>query len=87
MAVFVLGKEWQFKDWPFSDSVEIFTKVLGVYLRFDDQSADAAGAALSWNVKVITLSRHKRHQDRTAALKFWDHLDSFLTSRRSTLRF
>lgn len=24
VAVFVLGKEWQFKDWPFKDHVEIF---------------------------------------------------------------
>jgi parafibromin len=26
VAVFVLGKEWQFKDWPFKDRVEIFNK-------------------------------------------------------------
>lgn len=26
VAVFVLGKEWQFKDWPFKDHVEIFNK-------------------------------------------------------------
>ena len=26
VAVFVLGKEWQFKDWPFKDHVEIFYK-------------------------------------------------------------
>ncbi|XP_058085014.1 protein CDC73 homolog isoform X2 [Magnolia sinica] len=27
VAVFVLGKEWQFKDWPFKDHVEIFNKI------------------------------------------------------------
>lgn len=26
VAVFVLGKEWQFKDWPYKDHVEIFNK-------------------------------------------------------------
>lgn len=26
VAVFVLGKEWQFKDWPFKNRVEIFNK-------------------------------------------------------------
>ena len=26
VCVFVLGKEWQFKDWPFKDHVEIFNK-------------------------------------------------------------
>ena len=26
VAVFVLGKEWQFKDFPFKDHAEIFNK-------------------------------------------------------------
>jgi parafibromin len=26
VGVFVLGKEWQFKDWPFKDHVEIFNR-------------------------------------------------------------
>lgn len=26
VAVFVLGKEWQFKEWPFKDHVEVFNK-------------------------------------------------------------
>ena len=26
VAVFVLGKEWQFKGWPFKDHVEILDK-------------------------------------------------------------
>lgn len=34
VAVFVLGKEWQFKDWPFKDHVEIFNKGKGFLLFF-----------------------------------------------------
>jgi parafibromin len=30
VAVFVLGKEWQFKDWPFRDHVEIFNRAEGL---------------------------------------------------------
>eukprot|EP00897_Mesotaenium_endlicherianum_P010886 jgi/Mesen1/9826/ME000007S09882 len=88
VAVFVLGKEWQFKDWPFKGGhTEIFTKIMGVFLRYDDASVESAAAVRNWNVKIIAMSRHKRHQDRTAALQFWDHLDSFLRARKSTLRF
>jgi len=35
VAVFVLGKEWQFKDWPFKDHVEIFNKSKLTQFYFD----------------------------------------------------
>ncbi|KAF2284240.1 hypothetical protein GH714_020039 [Hevea brasiliensis] len=54
VAVFVLGKEWQFKDWPFEDHVEIFNKIIGFFMRFEDDS----------------ISKNKRHQDRAAPLEF-----------------
>jgi parafibromin len=34
VAVFVLGKEWQFKDWPFKDHVEILSKSKALSLWF-----------------------------------------------------
>jgi hypothetical protein len=34
VAVFVLGKEWQFKDWPFKDHVDIFNKGEDFLLNF-----------------------------------------------------
>ncbi|KAK1390554.1 RNA polymerase II accessory factor [Heracleum sosnowskyi] len=42
VAVFVLGKEWQFKDWPFKDHVEIFNNILGFYMHHFDQQKQAA---------------------------------------------
>ncbi|KAL2652820.1 hypothetical protein R1flu_020948 [Riccia fluitans] len=68
VAVFVLGKEWQFKDWPFKDHVEIFNQILGIFLRFEDDSVESAQKVKQWNVKILSLSKHKRHQDRTANL-------------------
>ncbi|XP_062215018.1 protein CDC73 homolog isoform X2 [Phragmites australis] len=70
MAVFVLGKEWQFKDWPFKDHVEIFNRVIGFYVRFEDDSVEAA-----------KISKNKRHQDRTAALEVWERLEEFMRAR------
>eukprot|EP00850_Spirogloea_muscicola_P018388 SM000168S02587 [mRNA] locus=s168:51086:54004:- [translate_table: standard] len=105
VAVFVLGKEWQFKDWPrdiFAESAtvhvrgtasqpptppEIFSKILGVYVRFDEDSLEAAKMVKQWNVKIISLSKHKRHQDRTAVLNFWESLDNALRTSRSPLIF
>uniref|UniRef100_A0A0A9DR74 PHP n=1 Tax=Arundo donax TaxID=35708 RepID=A0A0A9DR74_ARUDO len=81
VAVFVLGKEWQFKDWPFKDHVEIFNKVIGFYVRFEDDSVEAAKVVKQWNVKIISISKNKRHQDRTAALEVWERLEEFMRAR------
>ncbi|KAI4345656.1 hypothetical protein L6164_012756 [Bauhinia variegata] len=81
VAVFVLGKEWQFKDWPFKDHVEIFNKIVGFYMRFEDDSIESAKNVKQWNVKIISISKNKRHQDRAAALEVWDRLEEFVRSR------
>ncbi|KAI8002384.1 hypothetical protein ACSBR2_031112 [Camellia fascicularis] len=81
VAVFVLGKEWQFKDWPFKDHVEIFNKILGFFMRFEDDSVESAKNVKQWNVKIISISKNKRHQDRAAALEVWDRLEEFMRSR------
>ncbi|KAF7101492.1 hypothetical protein CFC21_102816, partial [Triticum aestivum] len=81
VAVFVLGKEWQFKDWPFKGHVDIFNKVIGFFVRFEDDSVDSAKVVKQWNVKIIFISKNKRHQDRPAALEVWDRLDEFVRAR------
>ncbi|KAL3507894.1 hypothetical protein ACH5RR_033276 [Cinchona calisaya] len=81
VAIFVLGKEWQFKDWPFKDHVEIFNKILGFYLRFEDDSVESAKYVKQLNVKIISISKNKRHQDRAAALEVWERLEEFMRSR------
>ncbi|KAF8392381.1 hypothetical protein HHK36_022723 [Tetracentron sinense] len=84
VAVFVLGKEWQFKDWPFKDHVEIFNKIIGFFMRFEDDSVESAKIVKQWNVKIISISKNKRHQDRAAALEVWDRLEEFVRSRSHT---
>ncbi|CAN0887055.1 Protein CDC73 homolog [Linum grandiflorum] len=81
VAVFVLGKEWQFKDWPFKDHLEIFNKIVGFFVRFEDDSIESAKTVKQWNVKIISISKNKRHQDRTAALEVWNRLEEFVRSR------
>ncbi|KAE8723804.1 Hsp90 co-chaperone CDC37 [Hibiscus syriacus] len=81
VAVFVLGKEWQFKDWPFKDHVEIFNKIIGFFMRFEDDSVESCKIVKQWNVKIISISKNKRHQDRAAALEAWDRLEEFVRGR------
>ncbi|KAF9596378.1 hypothetical protein IFM89_009726 [Coptis chinensis] len=84
VAVFVLGKEWQFKYWPFKDHVEIFNKIIGFFMRFEDDGVESAKNVKQWNVKIISISKNKRHQDRAAALEVWDRLEELVRSRSHT---
>nr|TKR83690.1 parafibromin-like [Populus alba] len=80
VAVFVFGKERQFKDWPFKDRVEIFNKIIGFFMRFEDDSVESATIVKQWNVKIISISKNKRHTDRAAALEMRDILEEFMRS-------
>jgi parafibromin len=79
VAVFVLGQSWQFKDWQWSSPVELFSNVRGYYLKYDD--AQVPPEVKSWNVKILTISKNKRHLDQTAALEFWNTLDEFMARK------
>ncbi|XP_074340282.1 uncharacterized protein LOC141678005 isoform X2 [Apium graveolens] len=47
-------------------------------MRFDDDSAESAKTVKQWNVKIISISRNKRHQDRAAALDVSERLEEFM---------
>ncbi|XP_076891677.1 uncharacterized protein LOC143543162 [Bidens hawaiensis] len=53
---------------------------LGFYMRFEDDSVESAKIVKQWNVKIISISKNKRHQDRAAALDVWDRLEEFVRS-------
>ena len=89
VAVFVQGPLWQFKGWPSvlpdGSPVEIFTKIKGFHVKYDDISIDAN--VKKWDVEVLTISRNRRHMDRACALKFWEVLDKFMVKNKPNLRY
>lgn len=90
VAVFALGKPWQFKKFPFAgassgDMVDTFQKVCGVYLHYGDEPVDPQ--VKRWNVKLLKISRHSRDKDGEVLREFWGHLDSFLQAKNSKLLY
>lgn len=90
VAVFCLGKPWQFKTWPFQgankgDLVATFQKVAGVYMHYADEPLDPS--IKKWNVKLLPISRHTRDNDQAVMREFWTHLDGFLKARKSSLAY
>ncbi|KAJ3269726.1 hypothetical protein HDV01_001068 [Terramyces sp. JEL0728] len=51
VAVFTCGQEWQFKGWKWEKPVDIFSKVLGFSLKFQDEPP--SGSLAQWNVKIL----------------------------------
>lgn len=85
VAVFVSGHEWQFKDWQEKLGgprryVELFLRVRGYLLHFQDQAP--METTTKWNIKVLTLQRNKRHQDVTVYNTLWADLEAFLKKER-----
>ena len=76
VAVVALGKDWQFKGWRWNSPVDLFSHAMGVYVKWDNESTPLAVA--KWNVKILDLSKNRRHLDATAAIQFWQHLDNFV---------
>lgn len=81
VAVFVTGNNYEFKDWPKSEStVSIFLKVKGFYLKYSDYSYPQN--VLKWNVKKLEIHRSKRHLDVSIQNDFWNTLEQFLMMPR-----
>ena len=90
VAVFVSGKEWQFKDWPFKgadegDLVETFNKVRGFYAKYDVDTP--AEVIKKWNVRTLSFQKNVRHGDRAQFEAFWDEVDKHLELKRSQLKY
>ena len=89
VAVFVQGPMWQFKGWPAvlpdGSPTEIFTKIRGFHVKYDDIKLDPN--VKKWDVEVLTISRNKRHMDRACVLKFWEVLDKFMVKNKPNLRY
>mmetsp|Transcript_22812 Transcript_22812/g.59593 ORF Transcript_22812/g.59593 Transcript_22812/m.59593 type:complete len:220 (+) Transcript_22812:1879-2538(+) len=81
VAVFAMGKDWQFKGWKWPTAVDVFNNCLGVYLQYNDVLAPPE-AIQKWNVTVLDLSKTRRHLDRTTSLHFWRLLDEFVRQHK-----
>lgn len=85
MAVFVHGKQWQFKDWPIGNGnpLDIFQKIKAFHLKMTGSVSDPNIA--KWSVYNVELDPHKRHLDRARLLSFWDELNRFMAKNKPYL--
>ncbi|EGG20000.1 RNA polymerase II complex component [Cavenderia fasciculata] len=82
-AVFVQGEAWQFKDWKWSNPVDLLSNVKGYYLKYDDHATP--DVVKSWDVKILNISKQKRHLDQTAQIEFWNSFDEYILTKKPYL--
>ena len=81
VGVFLQGDDWEFRDWPKSETVtSILQKVKGFHLKFQDMPLN--DNVKKWNVKILEISRTKRHVDVSIQNEFWNVMNEFLSQPR-----
>ena len=80
VAVFWHGATWQFKGWPWEEPTEIFSRIRGYYVRYDDEPIKDSVKSL--NVKMLSLAKTegKRFKDAAEVGAFWSDLERFISS-------
>jgi len=81
VAVFVQGVEWEFNDWPKSETIiSILLKIKGFHLKYND--AQLNENLKKWNIKILEIHRNKRHFDGSVNNEFWTLMEEFLNLPR-----
>lgn len=86
VAVFCIGAKWQFKQWPDYENggvVNLFSKVKGFYVYYDDQKIP--DEVKKWNVSILPISKRVRHKDQSVLTKIWESIDEFVLHSRPDL--
>jgi len=90
VAAFLLGPEWQFRDWPVQEKPatlflkSIFEKIILIvrafYLKYQEMPPNPN--ITHWNVKILTISKIRRYLDQGVQTDFWTELEKFIIAPR-----
>lgn len=83
IAIFTIGKTWQFKAYPYKDEriADMFQKHCGIYLRLGSEKIPQDTIA-KWKVNIINVSKSHRHSDLATLREFWDAIDLFVKTNK-----
>ncbi len=84
VAVFSIGKAWQFYDFPYSSHVAVLENMTGFHIHREDVKPSTK--VRDWNLTLLPISKH-RYEDRKTYSRFWDTLLSAMKVKCSHLAF
>lgn len=71
VGIFVVGRAWQFKNWPYNLD-QLFTKFPLFYIKYAREPVDLI--IKSWPVNIIEISKTDWRRNRAAIERFWKFL-------------
>merc|ERR1712232_904474 len=81
VAVIADGSDWQFKGWPFENTVDMFTTLKGYY--FQENLVPPPTHVKEWQVKVLAMpSRQLGHRFGALGDIFFIELEEFFNKLR-----
>jgi parafibromin len=83
VAVIVQGEAWQFKKWPYKDTVSLFANVRGFFIGFKDEIVPAL--VKESDMTTLTLSHDKRYLDAKVSNEFWKIVEHFVMHNKRGL--
>eukprot|EP00696_Hemimastix_kukwesjijk_P002831 gnl/Hemi2/13455_TR4603_c1_g2_i1.p1 gnl/Hemi2/13455_TR4603_c1_g2~~gnl/Hemi2/13455_TR4603_c1_g2_i1.p1 ORF type:complete len:145 (-),score=48.13 gnl/Hemi2/13455_TR4603_c1_g2_i1:240-674(-) len=82
VGIILQGPAWQLKGMPWPTPPDIFNNIRGIYFRFEDELDNPVKA---WDVKILTISKVKRHLDSPAVLAFWTEMERVILTMKPQL--
>ncbi|KAI9187986.1 accessory factor associated with RNA polymerase II [Blastocladiella emersonii ATCC 22665] len=83
IAVFAGGMAWQFTGWRWANPVDLFSNVRGYHVKYHDEETPAN--VNTWNVRVFSVHRNKRHLDLPLVLDIWADLEKWVATHKPHL--
>jgi hypothetical protein len=73
VAVFLIGAKWQVKSYVPSDPLALLSKVLGIYVGWDNETLPVDIA--KWKVKEFKINKTTRHGDYQVVQNIWHDIE------------
>jgi len=83
VAVFALGKSWQFRRWeqPWNQPNYIFERTCGFYMHYADTPLNEN--VKKWRLSYLSIAKELRHLDFKVSNMFWKKVDKFLPGHQN----
>ncbi|OHT16756.1 hypothetical protein TRFO_41609 [Tritrichomonas foetus] len=73
VAIFVIGKRWQIKNYRPNEPQELFAKILGIYVGWEQDRPP--NDIQTWRIQRFTINQSSRHKDAEAVSNIWHAIE------------
>ncbi|KAK7048495.1 CDC73-C domain-containing protein [Favolaschia claudopus] len=83
VCVMTTGQAWQFRPYKWSEPIQLFHHVKGIYVSWSNDPPNAK--IKDWNVTELKIDPLRRHVDKSVVAHFWKILDTWTSANKPWL--